>query len=136
MQLRPNYPTAEEVIEKQANARVQRCKQRNVRRQLFIDTEPVEMHLSYAEYEQFLYGHSYESIWYKRRVADRERLVQREAKAFEVVEELYRLKNVLDETRSFYTRRRAKDKRKLNLRVARAVGRWRRLCASLRRERQ
>ena len=131
IQLRPTYPTTGDVAKRQANAHTQRCQQRNMRRQLFIDTELVNMHLSYAEYEKFLEGHTYESIAYKQHIAYHTRLVQREAKAFEVVQELYRWKNMLNETGSYYMRRTAKDKCRLSLRVAQAVGRWRCLCAAL-----
>lgn len=130
IQLRPIYPTADEVKKRQASAIVQRQQQREARRQLFIDTEPVDMHLSYVEYEQYLNGQSYESIAHKRHIAYQNWIVQKEAKAFEKVQVLYRWKNLLNETPSYYIRRTKKDIYRLNLQVAQAVGRWRSLCAA------
>lgn len=133
IQLRPIYPTAEEVAERQACALVQRHRHREERRQLFVDTEPADMHISYAEYEKYLVGHSYESIAHERYNAYKQWLVQKEKKAFEAVQALYRWKNLLNETRSYYMRSTAKERNRLNLQVAQAIGRWRSLSITLHR---
>jgi hypothetical protein len=91
------------------------------------------MHISYAEYEKYLVGHSYESIAHERYNAYKQWLVQKEKKAFEAVQALYRWKNLLNETRSYYMRSTAKERNRLNLQVAQAIGRWRSLSITLHR---
>ena len=91
MQLRPQYPQV-------SGRKKSMCVTRKARQMLFAETEPIDMAISYDEYEEFLRGVSYDVIWNRQCVRVQREREARYQKAFDNVVELCRYQDFVRET--------------------------------------